>query len=630
MIASSFHDAVLRRKEKMKDLGETPKGLENQLVNRIALESSWKVEKAWTFRGASHINIKELASVSKLASNLAKLGRPQRTVCLADSYVISSAVSKGRSSSRGLTPLLRRLNSTLCASDLYINIPFVPTRLNASDDPTRDVAIRAPSSTKVFHGLTRQSLFKLASVTKLRRWASNWIRLILCLLGVKCLDLADRSLFRRSRFASLQPPCSEPASDPLLASMDFDATLGFPGEGPVCFALTALLAMASFWTCSSCHFVCPSGLWVVVTVFSFSGDLGFAMETGPRNQADFKRQAFRQVRPPLPKGRPVLPQTSDNRQWLFRQFRDWCLANDCNIEFLLQRATAHVEDINTLLSSYGRRMYEGGRPYGHFAETINAVVQEQPNLRRLLQPSWDVAFAWVRSEPPSHRLALPWQVFLAMVALSLSWGWVLVSGALSLMWGGLLRPGELLASRRSDLLLPMDTNYTNSFALLAIEEPKTRFTAARHQCAKVDSDDILRILELSYRSLRPHEKLWPFSGQLLRSRFKQLLAALGLQTTTSKSLELSSLRPGAATWLLTVTENAELTRRRGRWISPKVMEIYVQETSAARFMVALTTKQRDCVFSLANVFLRILDKCEQFHRAAIPTSAWFKLLTNLP
>ena len=90
------------------------------------------------------------------------------------------------------------------------------------------------------------------------------------------------------------------------------------------------------------------------------------------------------------------------------------------------------------------------------------------------------------------------------------------------------------------------------------------------------------------------------------SRFKQLLAALGLQATTTKSLELSSLRPGAATWLLTVAENAELTRRRGGWISPKVMEIYVQETSAARFMVDFTPKQRDCIFSLANFFWRFL------------------------
>lgn len=630
-IASSFNVAILKKKQRLRDEGEIPKGLENQLINSVALESEWKVEEAWTFRGSSHINIKELASVSRLATSLARQAKPLRTVCLADSFVISSAVSKGRSSSRGLTPLLRRLNSTMCACDLYINLPFVPTRHNPSDDPTRDVVIRRPLLNGLLPSLHRNALFKLSSLTKLRRWASNWIRLILCLLGVRCLDFNDRSLYRRSRFAT-SAHFTTPGhnSTCLSTSMDFDATLGFPGEGPSLSALIALLAMALSWTCSSGLVVCQSSLWVVVFPFTFRGVVVSAMDTGPRNQADFRRQAVRQVRPPLPKGRPVLPQTSDNRQLLFGQFRDWCFSNGCNIDLFLQRATAHVEDINTLLSSYGRRMYEGGRPYGHFAETINAVVQEQPNLRRLLQPSWDVAFAWVRSEPPSHRLALPWQVFLAMVALSLSWGWIMVSGALSLMWGGLLRPGELLASRRSDLLLPLDTNYTNSFALLAIEEPKTRYTAARHQCAKIDSEDILRILELSYRGLRPHEKLWPFSGQLLRSRFKQLLAALGLQSTTSKSLELSSLRPGAATWLLTVTENAELTRRRGRWISPKVMEIYVQETSAARFMVALTTKQRDCVFSLANVFLKILDKCEQFHRASIPASVWFRLLSHLP
>ena len=144
------------------------------------------------------------------------------------------------------------------------------------------------------------------------------------------------------------------------------------------------------------------------------------------------------------------------------------------------------------------------------------------------------------------------------------------------------------------------------------------------------NEDILKILELSFRQLRPHERLWPFSGQLLRSRFKQLLSSLGLQTAGMRTLELSSLRPGAATWLLSVTENAELTRRRGRWISPKVMEIYVQETSAARFMVALNDLQRNRIFSLAHVFLKILGRCEDFHKASIPSTVWFKLLTSMP
>lgn len=121
-----------------------------------------------------------------------------------------------------------------------------------------------------------------------------------------------------------------------------------------------------------------------------------------------------------------------------------------------------------------------------------------------------------------------------------------------------------------------------------------------------------------------------FFGSASQVQIQTAFGCIGLQATTTKSLELCSLRPGAATWLLTVTENAELTRRRGGWISPKVMEIYVQETSAARFMVAFTPKQWDCIFSLANVFLEILDKCQQFQRAAIPATVWFRLLTSLP
>ena len=631
-IAEAFGAAIKKKKIEIAEEGDVPKGLENQLVNQLALEAPWKVEQSWKFRGLSHINIKELSAISKLSLHLAKLAKPARLVCMADSFVVASAVAKGRTSSRGLTPLLRRLNATLCACDLYLNTPFVPTRLNPADDPTRDAPLRPPVPSQSIYGLDRQSLFKLSSVVKLRRWSSNWVRLVLRLLGEKCLDFSDRSSYRQAALAYRSPLQSGRAchSHGFSPSMDFDTTLGFPGEGPIFPLPRSPVAVAPFWTCSVGLLSCRSWLWIVVCTSFLSGGHVFAMETGPRNQADFRRQADRGLRPPLPKGRPVLPQTSENRKWLFEQFRGWCISEGCDLDYLLQRATGHVEDINTLLSAYGRRMYEGGRPYGQFAETINSVVQEQPNLRRLVQPAWDVAFAWVRSEPPSHRLALPWQVFLAVLSLALSWGWIMVAGAISLMWGGLLRPGELMASRRSDLLLPTDTNYTNSFALLAIEEPKTRFTAARHQCAKIDSEDILKIIELSFRQLRPHERLWPFSGQLLRSRFKQLLSSLGLQAAGTKSLELSSLRPGAATWLLSVTENAELTRRRGRWISPKVMEIYVQETSAARFMVALNDLQRNRIFSLAHVFLKILGRCEDFHKASIPSTVWFKLLTSMP
>ena len=133
---------------------------------------------------------------------------------------------------------------------------------------------------------------------------------------------------------------------------------------------------------------------------------------------------------------------------------------------------------------------------------------------------------------------MPWQALFACVSLSLLWGWPLVGAALALAWGGLLRIDEVLAGRRSDLIL--GRTFLSDFALLSIGEPKTRFRAARHQSVKVDHPDILEILNLAYGKMSPSSKLWPFSGQTLRSRFRQLCGALRLATEPSVGALTSS------------------------------------------------------------------------------------------
>ena len=107
----------------------------------------------------------------------------------------------------------------------------------------------------------------------------------------------------------------------------------------------------------------------------------------------------------------------------------------------------------------------------------------------------------------------------------------------------------MTAAYRRDLLVPFDTDFTNKFALLAISEPKTRFTVARHQSSKVDAPDLLRVLDLAFRKLSQHEKLWPFSPQTLRNRFKTLLTSMSLGSAVGphRALDLGSLRPGGAT-----------------------------------------------------------------------------------
>ena len=174
---------------------------------------------------------------------------------------------------------------------------------------------------------------------------------------------------------------------------------------------------------------------------------------------------------------------------------------------------------------------------------------------------------------------------------------------------------------------PEDTHGTNRYALLSIAEPKTRYSAARHQSSEIDSADLLRVLSIAFAKLSPNEKLWPMSGQTLRNSFKAILTSLGLMTIHPgmQMLDLASLRPGGATWLLQATElsESELVRRRGRWVTSKVMEVYLQEVSAARYLNCLDESQKIKVFGMAFGFLQILQEAESFVAAKVNENIWF-------
>ena len=71
-------------------------GIENQLVNEVALSSSWKVVSSWTYRVSAHINILELAAVLRLVTRLVKEGSSKRIVILVDSNVVRCACSSLR------------------------------------------------------------------------------------------------------------------------------------------------------------------------------------------------------------------------------------------------------------------------------------------------------------------------------------------------------------------------------------------------------------------------------------------------------------------------------------------------------------------------------------------------------
>ena len=640
-IASVFAKAILtieRVQDRIDDLEVD--GKENLLGNEVVKTSPWEVSGSWAYKSPSHINLLELAAIVELSRRISRRYGQCRVLSFVDSFVTRGACSKGRSASGGITKLLRRLGAISVSAGLYFTTPFCPTRLNPADDPTRLRDVRAPQQNEWLRLCGKEELYKLATHKPLRRWAANWASIMVKLMGVRVLDFKDRSLYRsfplRASYHLL--PCLDfdstlgfPGEGPLslLAltstlcsgakpSFDFDSTLGFPGEGPLFFlALISILSRCSppSW-CLVLSCLCPSS--------PFPGAVVSAMPITSRNARDMARAGTR-ANVELVPGRQVLPVTNTMRASLRQAFLSWTEEEAIPWTELMKMAHLYVDEINAVIVRYGRGLYEAGRPYNHYAETINAIATDKPSIRRLLQPAWNLAFGWLQNEPNVHHVCMPAQVLLALLTVALMWGWDRVAGVLGLGWGALLRAGELISATKSQLLLPSDVFFSANFCLFSILEPKTRFTAARHQSAKLDASDLVALAELSFAGLVPSQRLWPYSGQTLRTRLRQLLAALWLPVSRSslgKPLDLGSLRAGGATWLLQTTEDAELTRRRGRWINAKTMEIYIQEIQATAFFVNLPLETRRRIVGLSLLFPEVLQKCISWKSAKIPSTAW--------
>ena len=284
--------------------------------------------------------------------------------------------------------------------------------------------------------------------------------------------------------------------------------------------------------------------------------------------------------------------------------------------------------VSEAVVSFGKELYTAGKSYGKFSETINAVTSRRPALRRQLASAWDLAFNWVCDEPHEHNTALPLSIMLALTGLALLWGWAKEAAIIAMGWTGVLRIGEILQATRADLVLPADSAPGVWYALLKIRSPKTRGRGAKHQTSRIDSDDVVALLTAVYGRSTPSSRLWSLSPSSLRKRFTALQAALGLglqQDGGKMPYSLASLRPGGATYWLQTTEDVEYVRRKGRWISRKVLEIYLQEAEFATYNNRLTEEARSRIESLSRNFSSILTKVIFFRKSYIPEAVWPRL-----
>ena len=605
------HIAAAVRKRKHSDEQTAPR-LESVVINDILSQPGWETLQEWTWQKTAHINILESRSLVSLCRHLTLEGGDRRFSALLDSRVAKGAHAKGRSSAHGLRPSLLRACAYHIAGNLHPSYGFSPTRLNTADAPTRDRPLPEPSVLSILDFLSETEIAALHS-HQFSRATAGWIRLFLLLVICPCPGEGCWTC--------------ESLSSSLNGFWIFHPDwIWICALLPICLALISSISGIGF----HCRLGAPRRFWfyLIFLVSLKSGShVASAMPLQPSGAGDAQRAA-RRAGVTLQADRVVLQQTRDRRDVLLADFDAWLSENmRTTVEDLICSGTLDCEVVSEALVAYGKQMYHAGRSYNKFSETINAVTARRPALRRNLGSAWDLAFNWVVDEPHEHHRAMPLSIMLATITLSLLWGWSREAALLALAWTGVLRIGDVFSARRADLVLPSDAAPGVDSVLLKVRLPKTRGRAARHQSSRIDPVDVVCLLSTVFSNLNPDEALWPYSPATLRRKFALLQTALGLTEgpQNQQIYTLSSLRPGGATFWLFSTEDAEYVRRKGRWTSTRVLEIYLQETSYVTFTSRISPESRSRIEDLCKQFPNILSKVQFFKSTGIPERVWPQL-----
>jgi len=256
-------------------------------------------------------------------------------------------------------------------------------------------------------------------------------------------------------------------------------------------------------------------------------------------------------------------------------------------------------DIDRHLSDFGQLLFRTARSRGDYSETINAVVDARRGLRGSLQAAWEVSWVWRSLLPAGNRVAMPEQVFYAIMAIAVGWGWHDVAIVVGAGFLGLLRPHELRALLVSDLLTPFRLLASDGPMFVTIRLPKMRRLTARRSYTRIDHAGFIQYVDACTRGLSPATPIFPGSYAQLRAHFNRICAHLSVPTGAPHGLSLGSLRPGGATALYRRTDNSELVRFRGRWANARMLETYIQEVGAVSLLPALSASTRERIAQLA-------------------------------
>ena len=215
-----------------------------------------------------------------------------------------------------------------------------------------------------------------------------------------------------------------------------------------------------------------------------------------------------------------------------------------------------------------------------FAHAVAAAELANPQFKGMLSWTHQVQKDLVLAAPSTHHIPLPWRLAVLIAAVLAAAGFGRLGAGLLVQHCRGLRPGELLALRGRDIMLPEDRTLSNGAVAVLNLGMKAGTKARRAQCTTIVASNApvamcaLRALAAS----TPKEQLILFGYNL--GAYQRLLGrcceVLGLPGFTPHSP-----RAGFATdaWLAGV--DFVSIREAGRWLADSSLRVYLDGVSTA-------------------------------------------------
>ena len=197
---------------------------------------------------------------------------------------------------------------------------------------------------------------------------------------------------------------------------------------------------------------------------------------------------------------------------------------------------------------YGNWLYKTGGSLHELRHAVLAAQRHYLHLKPLSNIVWELVSRWEHLEPPVHRVPIPKPIVKAIVALAWCAGFRAFAGVTLLAFYGLGRIGEVLATMRSDLLLPGADLWDQGddvFLRLGASKTSTR-GRGRVQQLKITDRTAIRIIVAAFQDVESGQKLFPKTPSANRYRWNKLLAVLAVDPALR--LTPGGLRGGGAVW----------------------------------------------------------------------------------